>query len=275
MKALRAAAKAALTGTAALALLACEQPAGDGTAASRGADGAGRAPAADGAYVVPRTAWGDPDLEGKWPGTRMVGVPMQRPEALGVRNVLTDEEFAAREAQFAQQAEQDSADFDLDAATSTPGGDVGGPVSPPPHWLERGEPQRQASLIVDPPNGRMPPLTAEARRRVKPRRARFAQTPRPGRLLHRPQPLRPLHHARHRGLDPAGDLQQRQPDRAVAGLRRDRQRDDPRDAHRPARRPAARRLRDQAVARRFARPLGRRHARRRDDELHGPHRRSA
>ena len=32
-------------------------------------------------------------------------------------------------------------------------------MSPPPHWLERGDPQRQASLIIDPPNGRMPPLT--------------------------------------------------------------------------------------------------------------------
>jgi hypothetical protein len=170
MKALHAAVKAALAGTAAIALSACE-PAGEGTAVSRGADAAGGAPAANGAYVVPRTAWGDPDLEGKWPGTRMVGVPMQRPEALGVRNVLNDEEFAAREAQFAQQAEQDSADFDLEAATSTPGGDVGGPVSPPPHWLERGEPQRQASLIVDPPNGRMPPYTEASQKRQAEARA--------------------------------------------------------------------------------------------------------
>ncbi len=48
-------------------------------------------------YTVPRTAWGDPDLTGKWPGTDMVGVPMQRDEKLGLRNVLTDEEFAERE----------------------------------------------------------------------------------------------------------------------------------------------------------------------------------
>ena len=111
------------------------------------------------AYKVPRTSWGDPDLSGIWPGTAMVGVPMQRDEKLGTRNVLTDEEFAAREAQFARQEEQDNADFSLENAASTPGGDVGGPVSPPPHWLERGDPQHQASLIIDPPNGRMPPLT--------------------------------------------------------------------------------------------------------------------
>jgi hypothetical protein len=121
-------------------------------------------PAADN-YTAPRTAWGDPDLQGKWPGTDMVGVPMQRDERLGLRNVLNDEEFAERQQRAAQQQEQDNADFDLEEATSTPGGDVGGPVSPPPHWLERGEPQRQASLIVDPPNGRMPAYTAQAQER--------------------------------------------------------------------------------------------------------------
>ena len=111
------------------------------------------------AYKVPRTSWGDPDLTGIWPGTAMVGVPMQRDEKLGLRNVLTDEEYAEREAQFANQEVLDNADFDLENAATTPGGAVGGPVSPPPHWLERGDPQRQASLIIDPPNGRMPPLT--------------------------------------------------------------------------------------------------------------------
>jgi hypothetical protein len=161
--ALAAAIKAALTGTVAIALLACE-PSGEQAATSAGASGAG-GHTADGAYAVPRTPWGDPDLQGKWPGTHMVGVPMQRPEALGLRNELNDEEFAAREAQFARQSEQDNADFDLEAATSTPGGDVGGPVSPPPHWLERGDPQRQASLIVDPPNGRMPAYTDAAQQR--------------------------------------------------------------------------------------------------------------
>jgi hypothetical protein len=110
-------------------------------------------------YKVPRTSWGDPDLTGVWPGTAMVGVPMQRDEKLGLRNVLTDEEYAERSAQFERQDELDNADFDLENAATTPGGAVGGPVSPPPHWLERGDPQRQASLIIDPPNGRMPPMT--------------------------------------------------------------------------------------------------------------------
>ncbi len=44
-------------------------------------------------YSVPRTPWGDPDLQGKWPSTDLVGVPMQRDPKLGTRNVLSEEEF--------------------------------------------------------------------------------------------------------------------------------------------------------------------------------------
>ncbi len=114
-------------------------------------------PTVDPDYEVPRTPWGDPDLQGKWPGTAMVGVPMTRSCALGERNTLTEEEFQQRVAQAAQQSENDLAEFDIETGADTPGGAVGGPVSPPPHWLERGEPQYQASLIVDPPNGQYPP----------------------------------------------------------------------------------------------------------------------
>ena len=118
-------------------------------------------------YAVPKTPWGDPDLQGIWPGIKLVGVPMQRPANFGARNWLTDEEFQQREANAARQAAQDSAEFDLETATSTPGGDVGGPVSPPPHWLERGTPQRVASLIIDPVDGRQPPQAAEAQQRAQ------------------------------------------------------------------------------------------------------------
>jgi hypothetical protein len=117
------------------------------------------------AYRAPRTPWGDPDLEGKWPSSRVSAVPLQRPESFGTRNVLTDEEFAQREAQFARQTVQDADDFDF-SNPSIPFGQIGGGQSPPPHWLERAGPQRQASLIVDPPNGRLPALTPAARKRA-------------------------------------------------------------------------------------------------------------
>jgi len=115
------------------------------------------APGAVKGYQVPKTPWGDPDLQGIWPGIELVGVPMARPANFGTRNWLTDEEYKERQARAARQEDIDNAEFDLDAATSTPGGDVGGPVSPPPHWLERGTPQRIAGLIIDPVDGQQPP----------------------------------------------------------------------------------------------------------------------
>ena len=106
-------------------------------------------------YATPRTPWGDPDLQGKWPGTDLVGVPTQRDARFGTRNVLTEEEFQARKAQMERQQSEDLEDFDFASARGVPG-QVGSPTSPPPHWLERGKPQYIASLIVDPPDGRVP-----------------------------------------------------------------------------------------------------------------------
>ena len=131
-------------------------------------------------WTAPRTPWGDPDIEGLWPGTDYVGVPMQRPRNLGTRNELTDAEFAARLEIFQKQADEDNADFHIDNLTPevVARGTVGGPVSPPPHWLERGKPARQASLIIDPPDGQMPPLTDEAQARQAARqRARAGRGP--------------------------------------------------------------------------------------------------
>jgi len=56
-------------------------------------------------WSVPRTAWGDPDLQGLWPSIDMQGTPYERPENFGARAVLDDQEIAARETQTARQAE--------------------------------------------------------------------------------------------------------------------------------------------------------------------------
>src|SRR5204863_804889 len=47
-------------------------------------------------FVQPKTPWGDPDIQGFWPGVEMVGVPLQRPARFGTRNVLTEAEFNQR-----------------------------------------------------------------------------------------------------------------------------------------------------------------------------------
>jgi len=103
-------------------------------------------------YTPPKTPWGDPDLRGVWPGN--MGVPMQRPATLGERATLTDEEFARKQEQAKKQAQADS--------ESTAASDTRVGIGPPSYWTERGKPTRQASLIVDPPNGRLPALTPEA-----------------------------------------------------------------------------------------------------------------
>src|SRR4029453_10074837 len=116
-------------------------------------------------YSAPRTPWGDPDLQGMWPGN--VSAPLQRPVDLGERATLTDAEFAQREAQARAQTEADSQQFVAQGRAGGRGGRGGGGIGPPDHWLERGSPIRQTSLIVDPPNGRLPALAAGAEERRK------------------------------------------------------------------------------------------------------------
>jgi hypothetical protein len=99
----------------------------------------------------------------------MVGVPLERPKQFGTRNLLTDAEFKERQAAAAKQEALDTLDFDIEKppAEIKALGDVGNETSPPPHWLERGEPSRQASLVIDPPDGQVPPMTPEGQARQK------------------------------------------------------------------------------------------------------------
>jgi hypothetical protein len=59
---------------------------------------AGKAGKATGTWTVPRTPWGDPDLQGLWPSIDMQGTPYERPVELAGKAVLDDTEFAARAA---------------------------------------------------------------------------------------------------------------------------------------------------------------------------------
>jgi hypothetical protein len=109
-------------------------------------------------YTPPKLPWGDPDLQGQWPAT--ANIPMQRPASFGTRSYLTDEEFAARKKQAVKQSEDDNEEF---VAPSGPNLTI----NPPGYWVEHGKPDHQASLIVDPPNGRTPPLTPAGQAFVK------------------------------------------------------------------------------------------------------------
>ena len=108
-------------------------------------------------WTPPKTPWGDPDLQGQWPAT--ANIPMQRPANFGTRNVLTDEELLQRERQAERQSESDTQEFAKGNETVT--------INPPSYWVERGKPDRQASLVVDPPDGRIPPMTPDGQKYVQ------------------------------------------------------------------------------------------------------------
>jgi hypothetical protein len=108
-----------------------------------------------------RTPWGDPDIQGLFTTDDELGVPFERPEQFAGRDVVSDKEFADRQTQAARQAETDAEEFV--APRTGRGGDGTGP---PAHWLERGKPSRRTSIVIDPPDGRIPYLNEEARKRA-------------------------------------------------------------------------------------------------------------
>ncbi|RPH63532.1 MAG: hypothetical protein EHM89_03805 [Acidobacteria bacterium] len=113
------------------------------------------------AYTAPRTPWGDPDLQGVFTTDDELGVPFERPEQFGARALVTDAEFAEREAQARRQSATDAEEF-VAPRVAGRGGDGTGP---PAHWLERGKPSRRTSLVIDPPDGRIPYVNEQARQR--------------------------------------------------------------------------------------------------------------
>jgi hypothetical protein len=125
---------------------------------------------------VPRTPWGDPDLQGTWTSEAELSVPFERPSQYGDRQMLTDQEFAARLSQTEKQLQSDNSEFDLETADRSNAGAVGSATSPPPHWLERGKTSRRTSIVIDPPNGRIPPLVPEAQKRNQGARGTFGAT---------------------------------------------------------------------------------------------------
>ena len=114
------------------------------------------------AWAPPKTTWGDPDLRGMWPLDAVGRTPLQRPEKFGDRATLTDEEFeTARKA-----ADRLASAYDREEKAGTLG--TG-------HWSEWGQPLRQTSLITEPANGRIPPMTEAGKARAAGMRSSWSQ----------------------------------------------------------------------------------------------------
>ena len=117
-------------------------------------------------WTHPKTPWGDPDLQGMWPISYVGSVPLERCQGGSGRGgtppppcdldkaFLTEVEYTARVDAAAAQIDRH--------AQAIAAGDFGqalqSGITDPTY------PQRQTSLIVDPPNGRLPELTAEGKR---------------------------------------------------------------------------------------------------------------
>ena len=125
---------------------------------------AGRSPALkDTAAGRLRTPWGDPDLQGVW--TNATDTPLERPVAVGGRPVLSAAELQAREASAARNFEKE------------PTVGKGDPGTYNAFWRDPIKPTSRTSLIIDPPDGRLPPLTPEAETRRQARAVELAKHP--------------------------------------------------------------------------------------------------
>ena len=141
---------------------------------------------AAGQAEVPRTSWGAPDIGGVWDFRSIT--PMERPADLAEQEFLSEEE-AARLEQETVARNQELLDRPAQRTTATESvdsGENGAPGFYNNFWLDRGTTTvgtRRTSLIVDPPDGRMPPFTPEAAARQEALRAA-----REGVVTHAPTP---------------------------------------------------------------------------------------
>ena len=117
-------------------------------------------------WTPPKTAWGDPDLQGTWPISYVGSVPLERCAGFGGRGgtppppcdqqkaFFTEDEYRARQAATAGRGDR--------YADAIKAGNLGGAFQA--GIVDPTVPQRQTSLIVDPPNGRLPEMTDEGKR---------------------------------------------------------------------------------------------------------------
>ena len=103
------------------------------------------------AQSAPKTGWGDPDLQGIWTSSGVT--PMERPDQYQGREFLTAEEVAEIRG---DTAERDDALLNAPAQRTQAGTNVGAYNN---FWMDRGQRTNRTSMLIDPPDGKFPPLT--------------------------------------------------------------------------------------------------------------------
>jgi hypothetical protein len=115
------------------------------------------------AVTLPRTPDGHPDLQGMWDFAQLT--PFERPGQFAGKSAITDEEAE----EFAQQRVESN---NKDRRDGTAAADVERAYND--FWWDFGKRiAKQPSLVVDPPDGRVPPLTPAAEQRIAARRGRY------------------------------------------------------------------------------------------------------
>jgi hypothetical protein len=123
-------------------------------------------------WSPPRAPDGHPDLQGTWNNATLT--PLERPVEFAEKLTLTDAEAAAYEKQRIEAGNMDrrdgGAEADLARAYNEAFYDRGS-------QLVKVDGSRRTSLVVDPPDGRIPPFTPEARKRLEEARSEARRHP--------------------------------------------------------------------------------------------------
>jgi hypothetical protein len=160
-------------------------------------------------YAPPRTPDGHPDLQGTYDLATLT--PLERPN--GAKAVLTDDEAKKLERNVAAQVQAGARPISADRAAPPKGGDgstgaAGGVGGYNNFWLDPGssytivDGEKRTSIVIDPPDGKVPPLTPAARQRAA---ARL------------PRPTSDATESRDPGLEPSGSYDD--PERRPLGER--------------------------------------------------------
>ena len=116
-----------------------------------------------GTYVAPKTPWGDPDIAGVFTNSDESGIPFERPAEFEGRRV--EDVTPAELAKLVQQRQQQTIER-APGLSEFPG------ATSPMHWFENyNAVNSRPWLVIDPPDGKVPPQTEEARRRAADRQA--------------------------------------------------------------------------------------------------------